>query len=62
MALIHALDNPTHDSGYKIESCVEYLFGNSRFPGVRQAAVHSRLAIADDGDRKPDKRFFPVRK
>lgn len=49
-----------HDGGGEIKRGVEHIFLDSRFPGGRQAVVHSGLTVADDGDGDSNEGFFAV--
>lgn len=59
IAQIHALADSRHYRGGQVEGCIQHVFGNSVFPGVRQATVNSRLAVPNDRYRNADQVFFP---
>jgi hypothetical protein len=60
VALVHALADPGHDRGCQIKSRVQHFFRDPFFPGVRQALIYSRLAVAHDGDGNTNQFFFSV--
>jgi drug/metabolite transporter (DMT)-like permease len=58
--LVNALPNSGHDSRGQVKCGVQNFLFDSRFPGVRQAAVHSRLAVAHNGNSKPHQFFLAI--
>ena len=61
ITLVHALADSRHYGSGKVKDRIQNFFRDSFFPGVRQALVHSGLAISHDGDRNADQPFFAFR-
>jgi hypothetical protein len=59
--LIQGLQNPGVDRRDDIHRRIQLLFGHPRFPCVRKAPVHSRIAKPHHRDGKTDEHFFPFR-
>jgi hypothetical protein len=55
---VERLKNPRIDGCNHIHGAVQIDFVNTRFPCVRKAAFHSRLAIAHHGDGKTHEYLF----
>jgi hypothetical protein len=51
---VHTLADSRHDGGGEVKNRIQYGIGYSIFPGVRQALIHSELAIAYNGDGNTD--------
>ena len=47
-----------HYGGSEIKGRSKHFFGDSVFPGVRQALIHSGLTISHDRNRDADQIFF----
>ena len=56
--LIQRLQNPRVHRGDDIHSCIEFFFRHSRFPCVRKAAIHSRIAEAHRRHRQTDEHLL----
>ena len=61
ITLVHALPDSGHDGCGEIEGRIQHLFWDSSFPGVRQALVDSRLAVANDGNGDAEQLLLPIR-
>jgi hypothetical protein len=57
---VHALADSRHNSGSQIKGGIQYRFRNSFFPGVRQALIHSRLAVSDNSNRYSNQFFLSI--
>ena len=60
--LIQRLQNSSVHSGDHIDCGIQLFLGHSRFPCVRKAALHSRVAEAHRRDRQPDQYLLPLAK
>jgi hypothetical protein len=59
-SLVQGLQNSRVHRGDHIDCGIEFFFGHARFPCVRKAAIHSRIAKAHHRDRQADKHLFPL--
>jgi hypothetical protein len=57
-SLIQRFEHPGVNGGYDIHCGIQFFFGHSRFPCVRKAAIHSRIAKAHHRDGESDKHLF----
>jgi hypothetical protein len=57
---VERLQNPCIDSCDDIHSAIEIGFVDTRFPCVRKATFHSRLAVAHHGNGETHKYFFAL--
>ena len=58
--LIQRLQNTGIHRGDDIHSRIEFFFRHPRFPCVRKAAVHSRIAEPHHGCRQTDQHFLAL--
>jgi hypothetical protein len=54
------LQNPRVHRGDHVHGGVQLFFGHPRFPCVRKAPLHSRIAKPHHGDRETDQHFLPL--
>jgi hypothetical protein len=55
---VHALADTRDYGGGEIKGRRQDFFGDSNFPGVRQALIHSGLTISHDCNRNTDQFLF----